>query len=102
MLPHGCIHGLSKYNSENQAFLQRAYFWFLVADATEGQESGEVLIQGNDCVYLKIKCGISRDMAFCEAGGFVKSSTGCSEHVSEKSVVNAEYKKRCKNSKGEG
>lgn len=50
MLPHGCIHGLSKYNSENQAFLQRASCWFLVADATEGQESGEVLIQGNDCV----------------------------------------------------
>lgn len=41
-------------------------------------------------------------MAFCEAGEFVKSCTGCSEHVSAKSVVDAENKKRCKNTEGEG
>lgn len=32
-------------------------------------------------------------MAFCEAGEFVKSCTGCSEHVSEKSPVDEETKK---------
>lgn len=59
VLTHGRIHGLSKCDGENWAFLQRASCWFLAADATEGRGSGEVLIQENKCVQLKIKHGIS-------------------------------------------
>lgn len=41
-------------------------------------------------------------MAFCKAGEFVKSCTECSEHVSEKSPVDAENMKAFQNTEGEG